>query len=353
MSIKVSTIKDKFVSDIYCAENITIDISALDSFIGVASLKEEEYKGNYFLMDMDTFIYFHTMVEGIAQYAMLKEIIEDLQIVPIVVSNDSFKINKINKFYLDALKPFNITEKDIIDLCKIKPTFERVYYYTTRANSFLEKLDIPQGKELYGEVPFFVDGYYALRKIYAPYLEKDMQLPKKIFLSRLKKNEEIREAAKLYLEHGLYGKPLHKLVEQLIENYGSERYFIQMLAERHIEREEEELLEDYFRKNTYAIIDPEELTFFEQINLYYNATHVAAMRGAGLLNTLFCDPDAHIFILDTNQDYIFPYREICSIFDHNVYEIPFRLELKKYMQRELFCTRNILGILKTHYADKI
>jgi hypothetical protein len=353
MTIKVSTIKDKFVSDVYCAENITIDISSMRGFTGVDSSKEKEYKGNYFIMDMNTFLFFHTMHEGVAQYLLLKEIIKDLQIVPILVKREYFDVNKSMDFYLDILKPFGITKEDIIVINETKPTFEKVYYYVTKVNSFLEKLDIPQGKELYNENPFFVEGYKSLRKLYSPYIEKDKQLPKKIFFTRLQKNDGIRNSYKLYLEYNLHGGKLHDQVRQGMSDYGSIQHFEQMLRERYISREEELLLEDYFIKKGYTIINPENLTFFEQINYYYNATHIVSQRGAALLNTLFCDPGTNIFILDLNVDYNFPYREICDIFDHNAYEIPFKSELKKYMATELFSVKNILGIINSHYSDKI
>lgn len=353
MTIKVSTIKDKFVTDIYCAEDVTIDVSLSPLFRGGDIPMPIEYKGNYFLMDMNTFLFFHTLNEGIAQYVMLKEIIKDLQLVPMIVENSDFSYDSTIDFYLEILKPFNITKNDIVKLNDFKPTFEKVYYYVVRVNSFLEQLDIPQGRELYGETPFFLDGYYALRKTYDPYLVKDESLPKKIFFTRLDKDDDTRKLHDLAFAQDIYDAPEHPEVSLSIRNFGSRDYFNQMLRERHIVREEQERLENYFIQNGYTVVDPEKLSFFEQIQYYYNATHVASMRGSALLNTLFCDEGTKIFILDTNVSYTFPYKEICSIYNHEVYEIPFELKLKKYMPSELFCVKNILGILKTHYSDKV
>lgn len=352
MSIKVSTIKDKFVSDIYCAEEVTIDAATSTLFNGIDSAVPERFEGSYFLIDMTTFLFFHTMNEGIAQYVMLKKIIPELQIVPIFLSTDnSFRGSE--DFYLDILKPFNVQKEDIINLKTTKPTFEKIYYYTTRINCFLEKLDIPQGKELYNVTPHFVDGYNTLRELYYPYLKKDESLPKKIFLSRLDKDDSTRKLYESSFEHDMYDLPEDKDVLQTIQNYGSRGHFDQMLREKYINREEQARLEKYFIQNGYTALDPEGLSFFEQINYYYNATHVVTMRGSALLNTIFSDAGTKIFILDTNAIYTFPYREICELFDHKVYEIPFKLELKKYMTSELFCVNNVLGILKTHYSDVV
>ncbi len=353
MSINFSTIKDKFVADIYCVENVTIDISSPPFSIEHLSPVSREYKGNYFLIDMTTFLFFHTMNEGIAQYTMLKKIVPDLKIVPIFLSLDNSLYRSDTSFYLDIMKPFDVKIEDIIRLDQIKPTFEKLYYYTTRVNCFLEKLDIPQGKELYNRTPHFTGGYETLRELYDPYLVKDESLPKKIFLTRLEKDNFTRKLHDLSFDHDMYDVPEDKDVLQQVNNFGSRGHFDQMLREKHISREDQERLEQYFINNGYTALDPEGLTFFEQLNYYYNATHVVAMRGSALLNTIFCDPGTKIFILDTNYIYSFPYREICEIFDHEVYEIPFELKLKKYMTSELFSVKNILGILKTHYSDRV
>jgi capsular polysaccharide biosynthesis protein len=117
--------------------------------------------------------------------------------------------------------------------------------------------------------------------------------------------------------------------------------------------EEEVRLEKYFTSKGYEIIDPEDLSFYEQINYYYNATHIASIRGSGLFNTIFCQEDANIFILDTAQPYEFAYYDICKLSTQNVYEIPFTLRFKKFMQDSLFSVNNITGILDSHYADMI
>jgi len=273
---------------------------------------------------------------------------------------------------LDMLKPYGITDKDIVFLSREKATFEKIFYYTTRINPLLIQAkipqdsqaiinnhslqDVPQGEEIYQPDKFYMDGFILIKELYKKYLVKNNNLPKKIYFSRMKQDNRIRKIYELMSNDGCDGKLNQDdlfYLKQEESNMGGGRYLLQLIKERYMLLEEETRLEKYFRSRGYEIIDPEDLSFYEQINYYYNATHVAAIRGSGLFNTIFCQPNANIFILDTAQSYEFAYLEICKLGTNNVYEIPFTLRFKKFMQDSLFSVNNIIGILDSHYSEMV
>lgn len=47
----------------------------------------------------------------------------------------------------------------------------------------------------------------------------------------------------------------------------------------------------------YAVIEPENLSFLEQVVLFMNAKYIVSATGAALANSIFCSPGAHIGIL--------------------------------------------------------
>ena len=69
-------------------------------------------------------------------------------------------------------------------------------------------------------------------------------------------------------------------------------------------------------------MDPGELSLFEQIGLYSNATHIASMKGTGLANMVFAKPDTHIIMINPNRDYRFWYHVIGRVISNRFYEVP-------------------------------
>lgn len=353
MNLEVEIIKDKFISDIFCVKNIKFDISDSPNFKGLDLPAEINYPGNYFIFSLDSFLYFHTLHEGIGQYEILKNIIEDLKIVAICADINLINQKNVLSVYLDLLKPYNIDYDDIIFLEKENPIFENIFYYTTRINPLLEKLKIPQGKEIYQPTDFYMEGFKALRGLYDSSLVGDSHHPKKIFITRMNQNNRVRKIYKMIYDFDITGSQLPPELEQERQNMGGQRYLLQLLNERYITKEEEEKLEQFFIDKGYTVIDPETMSFYDQINYYYNATHIATIRGSGLLNTLFCQPETNVFILDTCQPYEFEYKKICQLYTDNVYEVPFNMKFKKFMPQSLFSIDNIIGIIESHYSEII
>ena len=367
MNIETYKPSESFPFEHYSIENICFDTFGLYDFGDDRT--QIFYGGKYFIFSLDSFLYFHTMHEGIGQYELLKRIVPDLKIVPVAWMENFDSRKKDLAVMLDMLKPYGITDKDIVFLSREKATFEKIFYYTTRVNPLLIQAKVPQdgqamlnnhslqyvpqGKEIYQPDKFYMDGFNLIKELYKKYLVKNNDLPKKIYFSRMKQDNRIRKIYELMVNDGNLNNEDLIYLKQEESNMGGQRYLLQLIKERYMLLEEEIRLEKYFKSKGYEIIDPENLSFYEQINYYYNATHIAAIRGSGLFNTIFCQPNANIFILDTAQSYEFAYLEICKLGTNNVYEIPFTLRFKKFMQDNLFSVDNILGILNSHYSEVV
>jgi capsular polysaccharide biosynthesis protein len=58
----------------------------------------------------------------------------------------------------------------------------------------------------------------------------------------------------------------------------------------------------------YVIVEPEKLTFVQQIELFKNAKEIVALTGAALSNAVFCKPGTHVAILmGKHEDMIYNY----------------------------------------------
>lgn len=65
-------------------------------------------------------------------------------------------------------------------------------------------------------------------------------------------------------------------------------------------------VESLFRDAGFQIVQPEQLSFEEQVRLFHGARVVVGAGGAGLTNLIFCQPNAHIFSLVSDQMRDFP-----------------------------------------------
>ena len=58
-----------------------------------------------------------------------------------------------------------------------------------------------------------------------------------------------------------------------------------------------EVVEERFSSQGYAVVEPERLTFLQQVALFANANEVAAPTGAALASAIFCNPGTSIVVL--------------------------------------------------------
>ncbi len=316
--------------------------------------------GNYFIIDIPTFQYFHIINEKIGQYELLKDIIPGLKLVCISDSQKDLSNlgNKgVHNNMLQMLEVYGIDYQDIVFLESTSLWIENIFYFNTRINKYLLALNLPKGLELFyddrNHNKIHVDGFRKVQFLYQEKLYENNNYPKKIFITRRDLNNEIRYIHYLLTNQNTLSEDESKSLALWCNNYGGEKYLWQLVRERFMLKEDEDRLEQYFISKGYYIVDPADMKFFEQINHYYNATHIASVRGSGLVNTIFCKNDAKVFILDVTNEYDFEYKEIVKVATEYVYEIPVkRKDIKKY-SKEVFSVENIIAIIDNHYLDKI
>jgi capsular polysaccharide biosynthesis protein len=73
-------------------------------------------------------------------------------------------------------------------------------------------------------------------------------------------------------------------------------------------------LENYLEENGYLIVEAENLSFWEQIALFSQCTHLISVHGAGLTNMLFMPESQNVLELKSQGDY----KNYCYYFMSNV-----------------------------------
>jgi len=87
-----------------------------------------------------------------------------------------------------------------------------------------------------------------------------------------------------------------KFLEKRDRNYcGPKRFFVRRSKARDIGNSGE--VERLFERLGWAIIDPSELTFAQEIQLFYEAEAVCGMGGSALNNTLFSRPECAVVVM--------------------------------------------------------
>lgn len=115
---------------------------------------------------------------------------------------------------------------------------------------------------------------------------------------------------------------LYSLRERLLENIKlvegeqteKKKYFVSRKNTQTVRLKNEEIVRSIFEKNGYIILYPEELTFEEQIQCFYNAACIVAASGAALTNIIFCQPGTQIVCLIPKEFEFHMYSTIAHMF---------------------------------------
>lgn len=317
-------------------------------------------EGNSFIVDIDGYQYFHLFQDKIGQYELLKRHVRDLKIV--LVGNRDYAYPPVDKWigslvWHDALSIYNIKKEDIVFLNKTNVWFEKTFYANKIFNRFLP--NELKGNPLFGiddEKKYFDFNIEIAKIIRDLYLNRQKEKTLKVFVSRKELNSEIRKMKELMGKRTLGELNLEDeaTLTRLMRVYGTEDKDAERIIEqRFLKLEDEEKLEDYFASKGYKVIDPYGMTFNQQVDLFSRLTHVAAIRGTGLYNTIFCKPETNVFVIDISNKYNFEYKTIIEVGAKNVYEIPVVSRETPETPPVFFSVNNIIRLLDNHYLDRI
>jgi capsular polysaccharide biosynthesis protein len=63
------------------------------------------------------------------------------------------------------------------------------------------------------------------------------------------------------------------------------------------------------------------MSYLDQLNLLYNATHIAGTIGSAFINTFICKENTNLIEIHVKKDYHFSYEYITNMFNINRLEI--------------------------------
>jgi hypothetical protein len=324
-----------------------------------SGLETTKVYGNSYILEVVEHSHFHHFQDKIGQYEMLKEIVPDLKLVVVGNNYNNYPPTDVTAGSLvleQSLSIYGINKKDLLFLDQTDIWFEKTFYFVKVFNSFIN--DTFPGNELLS--PFIGKDYYSYnietaKKIRELYLNGLGLKESKIFITRKRVSNIVRTMNDLF-EKTYANTATEEEKEELskkIRIFGNEEYAKKVIKERLITEEDEDRLEDFFVSLGYLVIDPYDMTFFNQVQLFNRATHVVSVRGSGLYNTIFCNENANVFIIDLSNEYDFEYKSFAEVATANVYEIPVSRYMIRNTPQNLFMVNNIIKILKSHYLDKL
>lgn len=299
---------------------------------GVKEKDKTLLEGNYFVISPDDYLW-HFISEALTQYELLLKEIPDLKILFMAVGNQSFGKEEMtirdflqmihkkdtykNLAYIeDVFKIYlgeNYLEEKIYDYYFSKIIIENAYLLYDLRGIISRGIFFMDGKnekpywlkgrhrklKNTGEVWFESDhnpwsnldnsmadwqkeGMRLIRKRVLPFLSKK-ELPKKIYIDRTDANNKYREyVAK---DPGL-----------------AHRYF-----------NKEYLIKNYFVENGYTSISMTDYGYIDQLNIYYNATHIAGLCGTGMLGGFVGNRGTKVIQIYVNHEYHFSYSYLTEI----------------------------------------
>lgn len=286
-----------------------------------------EIKNNAFIFVIDNLEYFHVIADKIFQYEFLKTYITDLKIYFVSLQErEGNDITLKNRKYMnDIFKIYNQTSEDIIYIQDKSTCFKNYYYIYNNSDSIFTGLPNINSWHYYTN-PIHYKNIY---KKYEHLLSKNKN--KKIYISRKKASKDWENKLKENPEHNM---------------------FLKIWFERFYPIEWEEKIENFFIEKGYEIVYLEDLGFIEQINLFYNSTHIAMTQGTGVLNIIFTRKNTKIFILNNIAKYRNPSWHIIKGLNKNINEV-FNDYVEELDFYDKISPATIIRELQNNYLDDL
>jgi len=277
--------------------------------------------GKTFILPIN-FHYFHFLSDGLAQYLLLKSMYPDIKLV-VMISHYNLKGRYIQNIHEkeedmpeNKIQPFislpsfekellrEFTNDKYLDIRKNNYYFEETIFYLQRINfplNIFEKLGHKFAPWIDGEALELEAQKLLIKKI-KPLLSKNKNYPKKIYSRR---------------EKGLSTRGIR------------------------VAYPDEEKIIKYFESKGYFCIDNSGMGFIEQVNYFYNATHIAGLSGTNLFNSIFSEPNTKVFEIHVDPKYVY----LWDSYFKNVNLIVKKIDLRKRDNLKLVDVNKILNFL--------
>jgi len=221
-------------------------------------------EGKWLLVKTDD-NYCHLMTH-IGAYLILKEEIPDLQIGFLLG-----RTKHISIVHQDIMSYFGIPTFQAMDPREWDIHFEQIYVSTEWGASFMQKA---VNQDIGAQTLQVAQCLNRVVEEFKPFLKKTDE-KHKIFSSRKLNN---LDHISLGTSHRTYSEGIDIALEGVYEESG------------------------------YKIMSFQDTGLFYQLNMFYNASHVAGVAGTGLMNTMFSDPDTEVDEYLTNRQYWSPFK---------------------------------------------
>jgi hypothetical protein len=304
--IKYSTIEEVPVTGYTRKIQHVKDVTFHTSATGTPE-SELVLSGNYFIYDCDSWQYFHIINDVIGQYEFLKDYIPDLKIL--FVTGLKVGIGDINaqKIIPDILSLYGYSENDIVRSVDSVIKIENLFFFHSEFNCYLKEIKKVKNIGSITDDDFHYQ-FIATRKIInivLPFLKNSTN--KKIYINRRTSAKNLQE---VYTYNHINGLDLLEVNEKLKRSFSSS---------------DELQLEKFFIENGYTSCDLDGLGFFDQVNIFFNASHIAVPHGTASYNAVFAKETAKILLINNWSDYDWFYTNMLSEFNKNYAEFPKRM----------------------------
>jgi hypothetical protein len=272
--------------------------------------KNKHFTENAYLFDLDSVdSFFHFLNDTVGNLLVLMNHVENLHCFvlirnPLMINkfsidkDDSYRQTcyRLSKYVFDVLNKLDSLNIKISFLNMNNyenVSFENIFIISSEFNSYISL------KEINTEA-------FVGPNVTVPLLQKTFRLTEgpaennKIFITRKSENSKVRNLKK---NMDVIKQKFPNGVKRYKNNIGIGN--LEKINHRFISMQDEEMIEDFFKNKGYQIINPELLTFKEQLELFYTADVVAGLSGAAFINTIFCKNNAKVIILNTSTGYSF------------------------------------------------
>lgn len=284
------------------------------SFPGLTGSKALSLEGNYFIINETEQTYYHFLMDQIGQYLYLKSLYPDLGLL--IFKQEVGDSRNYAEWCMGKLKEeFPYTEISLSEYGHL--SVEQITVLSNRLIDIYHLIDDNLND-------FLLDKDYTaivaahLKKFFNRHIEAS-KISKKIFLSRSGKREELSEARNKISE------PTSLEEQQIIARY--------------LDPKMEDLIESLFRDAGYEIINFEDYSFQEQLELCASASSIGLFVGASAINTIVAPQNTEILLISHDTSYPFPvYHDLIDSINSNTVHI---LDPREYPD-----TRNTIEVIQ-------
>jgi hypothetical protein len=220
-------------------------------------------EGNAFIYNTFNWQYGHVMQDVIGQYEIIRKKIPDLKFA-VIVNTEEFGQPKFGNKVIESVVS-HYPDSIIIPPYQ-KTTFKNLYYIYNQFMNVLDDIDSNTETSVVDS-----DFHSQLEAV-------------KIIKAKFKPNKHKHPIRKLYISR--------KIADKMYENPGME-YYKEMRTLKN-----EHILEDYMISLGYEVVYNEGMSLEEQAELYESASHIVTINGTGAYNSIFCNLDAKIVLLN-------------------------------------------------------